>query len=156
MEAAMEGYIDGMLSAFGDTDKLVATLDASPTLASLDLALQPRAGTRLAKFVAVQRPSDYALLGKLPPVNPTFLVAGHFEGGPYHDGLLDMVSSIYGGTSGADLRSAMSDVFKVTTGDIAMAMSLTLGSRMTLTHLFGLADTAAGDKAIGRLLELFK
>ena len=156
MSQMMESYVDGLLSAFGDTDKLVATVDASSAAVSIDLALAPRAGSRLAKFVAAQRPSDYALLGKMPPVTPTFLFAGHFETGPYHDGMIEMVSSIYGSTTGADLRAAMSAIFKATTGDIVFAMTLVPGTRMALTQLFGLADTAAADKAILRLLDLFK
>jgi hypothetical protein len=156
MGQMMETYVDGMLSAFGDTEKLVATLDASAALVSLDLALTPRTGSRLARFVAIQRPSDYALLGKLPPVTPTMLFAGHFETGPYHEGLIDMMSAIYGSATGSDLRTAMAAVFKAATGDVALAMTMTPGTRMAMTQLFGVTDTAAADKAIVHLLDLFK
>jgi hypothetical protein len=153
-----EAYYDGLMSAVRDTERLIVTFDATAALASIDLALVPRPGSRLARFVAAQQPSDYALLDKLPAGNATFLLGGRFETGPYRDGMLDLMAAMYGTSSGADLRAALGAVFKATTGEVAMAMSMPMspGAGLAMTQLFGLADPAAADKAIVRALDLFK
>src|SRR5262249_23157382 len=58
MAAVMQSYFDGLISAFGDSDRVIATFDITKDVAAVDLALVPRNGTRLAKLVALQQPAD--------------------------------------------------------------------------------------------------
>lgn len=152
----LEAYYDGVMSAARDTERLIVTLDASAAVASVDFALVPRPGSRLARFVAVQQPSDYALLDKLPAGNATFLLGGRFETGPYRDGMLDLMAAMYGTSSGAELRAALGAVFKATTGEVAMTMAMAPGTGLAMTQLFGVADLPAADRSIVRALDLFK
>jgi hypothetical protein len=156
MGPLLESYYDGFMSVARDTERVIVSLEATATVAAVDFAMVPRPGSRLARFVAAQQPSDYALIGKLPKGNATFVLAGRFETGPYRDSMLDVMAAMYGTRAGAELRAALGAVFKATTGEIAMTMTMTPGGGMTMTQLFGVADASAADKAIVRTLDLFK
>jgi hypothetical protein len=156
MGQMMTAYVDGLMSLAGDTDQLTATLEATPDSATLDLALTPRPKSRLAKFVALQRPTDYALFDRLPAVSPTMLFGGHVDTGPYREGMLAVMAAIYGPAANKDLLAAMDAFRKTMTGDLAMAMQIAPGTGMAFTQLFGLSDAKAADKAMTAMLELFK
>jgi hypothetical protein len=156
MAQMIESYVDGAMSAAADTERLVVTLEGSRDHGSLDFALAPRPGSRLAKFVALQRPSDYSLIDKLPAGTHSMVFAGHIESGPYHDGMVDLMAAFFGTAAAADVRARLSAVFKATTGELAMAGQIAAGTGMRFTQLFGVTDAAAADQAIARTLEVFK
>jgi hypothetical protein len=156
MGAAMTSYFEGLSSLVSDSDKLVVTLDATAGMASLDLALTPKPGSRLAGFAALQHPTDYALLDRLPNTAPALLLAGHLELGPYRDGILAAMAAMYGPDASRDLLAALDSARRAMTGDIAMTMQLGRGTGMSFTQLYGVADPTAASKAIGNLLGLFK
>ena len=150
------GYLDGLFSMLEDSDRLVVTLDATKDLGAFDLAFVPRARSRLAAFVAAQRPSDYALLARLPAAGAPVIAAGHLESGPYREGMLDVMGQIYGRGGAKDIMAAISAVMKASTGDFAMTMSMGTGKPMAMAQLFGVADRARADKAIDAVLGSFK
>jgi hypothetical protein len=157
----MKAYVDGLLSLANDTEKAVITVEATPALASLDLALVPRTSSRLAKFVALQRPSNYALFDRLPDMPAAMLFGGHFELGPYRERMLEMMATIYSRTATKDLIAAMESLIKVMTGEVAVAARFSPGPGapgpgMAFTQVFGVTDTAAADKAFAAMLALFK
>lgn len=152
MTAVIQAYFDGLLSALADSDRVIVTFDLTKDVAAIDLALAPKRGTRLAKFVALQRPADYALVGKLPATQAPFLIAGRLDAGPYRAGMIDMMAQLYGPGMPAGMTAALGAILKASTGDAAMTMQMMGGKGMELTQLFGLADGKAADRAIGQLL----
>jgi len=157
MAEMMKSYVDGLLSLATDSETLVARLETAPSAAWLDLALTPRAGSRLASFVALQHASDYALLDRLPATaQPTMMVGGHLELGPYREGMLSVMAAIYGPEASKDLIAAMDGVRKAMTGDFAMTGQFAPGAGLSFTQLYGTANAGAADKALVSLLALFK
>jgi hypothetical protein len=156
MTSLVQSYFDGLVSALGDSDRVIVTFDITKDVAAVDLALVPKAGTRLGKLVALQQPADYALVGKLPATQAPILVAGRLDAGPYRAGMIEAMGQIYGPGTPAAMTAALGSIFKAATGDFAMAMQMMGGKGMEVTQLFGLADGKAADKAIGQLLEAFK
>ncbi|HEX4417947.1 MAG TPA: hypothetical protein VH165_08610, partial [Kofleriaceae bacterium] len=156
MGSLMTTYIDGLASVGQDTERMIVTLDAAQDSAALDLAFLPRAKSRLATFTAAQRPSDYALLGKLPASTPSMLVGGRVDLGPYHDGFLAMMAAVLDPSSSKDLLAAMEQLRKAMTGEIAMALQFAPDTGMQMVQLFGTADAKSADQGISRMFDLFK
>lgn len=152
----VQGYIDGFGTLADDTDRIIVTIESTAQLAWLDLGLVPRASSRLAKFAALQRASDYALLERLPTGDASMVFAGHLELGPYRDGLLGLMASFWGQQATADVTAQIAAVAKALTGDIGTTIRITPGKGMSFTQLFGTADTVAADKALVALLDLFR
>lgn len=146
----------GMIDALAEIDQVIVTLDASPDLVALDLAVAPRPRSRLAGLVGVQRPSDYALLGKLPAVAaPAGVIAGHLEAGPYRDGLFELTAGMFG-AGAKEMKATLDAFFKATTGDVAVTLQLSPGTGMSVGQLYGVSDTAAANRAITAWLDAFK
>ncbi|HWU85977.1 MAG TPA: hypothetical protein VN253_01830, partial [Kofleriaceae bacterium] len=152
----MQSYFDGLISALSDSERAIVTFDITKDAAGIDLALVPKAGSRLGKLVALQQPSDYALLGKLPASPAPVVVAGRLDSGPYRTGMLEAVSQLYGQATPKDMVAALGAVMKAATGDFAMTMQMAGGQGMSVTQLFGVADAKTADRAIGALLDGFK
>jgi hypothetical protein len=156
MMRMMGGFADDVYAELGDVEQVDVTVEATPELAAIDLALAPRPKSRFASFVAVQRPSDYGLLGKLPAApRAAGVVAGHIEAGPYHDGLVAMSAAIYG-TGIDEIRTTVGALLKACTGDIAMVLQMSPDTGMSAGQLLGVSDTAAANRAIAGMLDLFK
>lgn len=156
MAAMFTGYFDGFASIGDDTDKVILTLDAQPDLASFDTAFVPKPKSRLAAFVAAQHPTDYGILGKLPASQPSVLAGGRMDLGPYHDGLITMMASIYDPSGSPQLRNAMEQLRKVMTGEWAFSVELSAGAPMQFTQLYGTTDSKLADKSLAGMLDLFK
>jgi hypothetical protein len=154
MSGFVQMYADGLVAAARDTDQLVVTIDADKDGAAFDLALVPHAGTRLAKFVAAQKPSDQALLAELPPSTPTMLFAGHMESGPYRKTMIELMVRMYGGTGAKELVQITDAVMAASTGDIAMTMDVTPGKGMSGAYLYGVADAKAVAKQLDKVYDL--
>jgi len=152
----MTSYFEGLGSVGADIAQLVVSLEATPDLGTLDFALTPAPKSRLAAFVTLQRPTDYALLDRLPATTPSLLLGGHLEAGPYRDGGVAMMAAMFGPGPAKDLLAAMDAFRKAMTGDIAMAMRILPGTGMAFTQLYGLSDPRAADRAVVSMLELFK
>jgi hypothetical protein len=157
MAQMMTAYVDGLMSLATDADTLVARLETTPSDAWLDLALTPRAGSRLAAFIALQHATDYALLERMPATaQPTLMLGGRMELGPYREGTLSMMAAMYGPEVSRDLIAAMDGIRKAMTGEFAMTGQFTPGAGLSFTQLYGTASSAAADKALVGLLALFK
>jgi hypothetical protein len=155
MAGMMQSYFDGLLSALADSDRVIVTFDITKDVAAVDLAFVPKNGTRLAKFVTLQQPADYALVGKLPTTSAApAVVAGRLDAGPYRAGLLDMTATMFG--SGTPIAPALGAMFKAATGDFAMTMQLIGPKGAEITQLFGIANPRTADAAMGRLFNAFK
>ncbi|HEY4243850.1 MAG TPA: hypothetical protein VGM88_28750 [Kofleriaceae bacterium] len=145
-------YADGLFSVLADADRAVIALDLGKDLGAIDMALVPRAGTRLAQFVALQRPSDYGLVAKLPPGAPPMLFAGHFDSGPYHAGMLEALTNLYGGGSGATpLVGALEAAMKAANGELAMSVTMKPGTGMAFVEIAGITDERAAAAAFDKM-----
>jgi hypothetical protein len=158
MGPLMETYFDGLLSAVTDSERVIVTLDVTKDQGGIDFALVPKTDSRLAQFVALQHPSDYALFDKLPSSEARLVMGGHVESGPYRNGMLDVMKAVYAPGVGntKDLIDAVAALMSSSTGDIAMAMQLAPNAGMTMTQLFGIADRPQADKAVDNLLAIFR
>jgi hypothetical protein len=153
MGGLAQAYVDGLFSVLADSDRAVVTLDADKDEITFDLALAPKAGSKLSSFVAVQLPSDYAMLGQLPASSPMLIAAGHFESGPYHQGLLDLMTTMYGANGSKDLVQMIDAIMKGSTGDVAFGMDMGGSKGMIATSLVGVSDHKAVDAAVGKLID---
>ncbi|HET7499869.1 MAG TPA: hypothetical protein VFK02_02670 [Kofleriaceae bacterium] len=152
----LTAYVDGLWSLASDTERVVVSLEAAPDLASLDIALVPRAGSRLAAFTQLQRASNFALLGRLPQTTPTVLLGGHLELGPFHDAMVSAIASLYIPEAPQDLIAAFDLLRKVMTGEIATTMQFGLKTGMEFTQIYTVTDARAADKAFVTMLDMFK
>ncbi|HET9622409.1 MAG TPA: hypothetical protein VFP84_13645, partial [Kofleriaceae bacterium] len=106
MGKLVTSYVEGLASLGDDTLQVIVTLDAAPALAALDFALVPRGKSRLAEFTGVQKPTDYALLDKLPAIAPAVLFGGRLDLGPYHEGFLTLMATFFDPSASKDLIAA--------------------------------------------------
>jgi len=152
MSDMFASYVDGLLSVAADLDEVQITLDGDAANLIVDAKLAARPGSRLAKFISAQRPSDFSLLSKLPDLG-AFEVAGTATLGPYHDGWLALTSQMFGVAANGPLVSAFDAALKASNGDFAIAT--TVGTGVASTFVFGAADAKALDGALGRAITLF-
>ncbi|HET9619759.1 MAG TPA: hypothetical protein VFP84_00235 [Kofleriaceae bacterium] len=156
MAKLMTSYLEGLASIGDDTLQVIITLDAAPELAALDFALVPRGKSRLAEFTAAQKPTDFALLDKLPALTPAVLLGGRLDLGPYHEGFLTLMATFFDPSASKDLIAAFEQVRKAMTGEVAMAFQLAPGSGLQMVQLTGTDDAKLASQGIGRVLDLFK
>ncbi|MCE9574945.1 MAG: hypothetical protein K8W52_17480 [Deltaproteobacteria bacterium] len=145
-------YVDGILSTLGQTDQLTFAFDASKDGSEFDIALRPKAGSTLAKFVAAQKPSDYALVNQLPDLAAPMLIAGHLEAGPYRQDLLQMVG--VAGSMPKEVIDLYKTVLQASSGDAALVMGFAKGKGMSMTGVFAMTNPKAADAAIARIMGL--
>ena len=148
MAVLMQGYFDALLSIARDTDEVRATLDASGAQGAIDLAFAPRPGSRLAAFIAAQKPGDFSLLAKLPDESAAMVIAGHLVLGPYHDGFVAAMAAIYQ-IPATSIAKELEAIMNAANGDIAMTVRL--GGGMAMTQLIGMRDVAAANTALDRI-----
>lgn len=154
MGALANSYVDAAASLAADTDRVVITFDATAALGDLDFAFVPKAGTKLAAFIAAQRPSDFALLDRLPSGTPSFVGAGHLETGPYHEAFVSMLAIMYGNAAGAELARAIDAFRAAITGEVAFTGAL--GSGLQMTQIYASTDGKAADAGLLNMLAPFK
>lgn len=147
--------LDGLVGMMRDTAVMNVGLDETQTAATLDVALVPSANSRLAKFVATQKPSSFGLLDKLPSVTAQALVAGHLETGPYHDALIDMMMKIYASGAGNELTKLVEQIMNKATGELAMTFDMTPGAGIAMTQLFAVSDAKAVEASVAQIVALF-
>ena len=148
------------------SERLVVTLEAAATGASLDFALVPRAGATIASFYAAQQPSDYALLGKLPAADVVmFAMAGRVVLGPWREPALAFVGEawekITGKKLGPELLAGFVAMADASTGESAGVGSLGPKGDLRAAMLWGTTDPTglhqvtlsmlAGLKALGKI-----
>lgn len=148
----MQSYLDGLMSAWSDSERAIVTLEPTKDLLTIDFALVPAQATRLARFAALQQRSDYSLLGKLPAGAMSMIVAGHLETGPYRSSILELVGQFYAASGASSMTPAMDAIMRATTGDFAMAITGTVQA-MDATQLLGLADPKGADRAMAQLID---
>jgi hypothetical protein len=156
MTQLMTSYIEAVASIGDDTLQLIVTFDAAADVAGLDFALVPRDKSRLAEFTAAQRPTDFALLDKLPAIAPTMLAGGHLELGPYHDGFIHLMTALFDPSGTQPLVDAFEAARKAMSGDAALAMQIIPGVGTQLIQLSGTSDAKLAAQAIDHILDLFK
>ena len=147
----MTGYVDGLVAMAKDTDELRMTLDATSEHMDLDLVAAAKPGSDLGKLAALQQPSDFALLAKLPDGLAAVRIAGRFAFGPYHDGFVRMMTQLYG-PPGSPVASAIASIIDGTTGDGAVYVEMS-SRGFTFGQLVPVKDRATTETAIARVAE---
>ena len=139
-------YIDGMFAAMQEIDELRVSLDATGDQADVEVLATARPGSKLAAFVAVQRPADFAAIGKLPSDPAAVVGIAKLAAGPYHDANLKLMSSMYG-------TADFGRLLDVTTGEIAFTLSIGAAG-MAMTQLIGITDSHAADAAVAGIAQV--
>jgi hypothetical protein len=151
MATAIVGTFDAALAVIGEAERVQLTLDAKADRGWVDLAVIPRAGTVLAKWVDEQAPSDYAMASSVPA--GMVLLAGRLTLGPYRDGFFALAKQFYSALAGPDIMSATEALMAAATGEFAVSGDFVPGSPMRFSELFGLNDGKAGKAAIDSIVQ---
>lgn len=150
--AMMIEYLDALTALAGDSARLVVSFAVEGERADLDLALVPRPSSRLAGFVAAQKPSDFALLGSLPADAPTgMLMAGHMELGPYRASALGMfIRMMNFGDDSAAFLEAFNQLADLATGDFAAGFTMGASGSL-MVEVLPVSDAAAAARVVGKV-----
>lgn len=143
MSAMLDAYFTGALSMLEDSDQAVMVIGADKQLGAVDISLIPRARTRLATFVGAQKPSAFAQVQQLPATPSMMIAAGRFDSGPYRQGLLDMMASIYPQLEGKAMVELLRQLMAASTGEFAFSGQFALGKGMEVLGVFPMVDAAA-------------
>jgi len=84
------------------------------------------------------------------------LFAGHMETGPYRDGLIEMMMKMYSAGMGSELATAIDQIMKASSGELAMAADFRPGTGIAVSQVFAIDDQKSAEVAIGHLLDLFR
>jgi len=126
-----------------EVDKLTLTLEVTPGLASIDLAITPLPGSRFATAIATLRPADFALLDRLP--ERAFLqLAGRRS--PHAPGLGQ--SAPADATAGRDAALPLADLFTNLTGDFATSIAVAPRTGVSVLTVFRVGNTRVAEQAI--------
>jgi hypothetical protein len=141
--------VDGVFGMLDEVDRATVTLDGTKDIYSFDVALAAKAHSRLAKFIAVQHASDFALLDKLPDIGSAIVLAGRFDAGPYRAGMLDIVASLYSaGATDKTVTTAFGAITKAASGEVAMGATTV---PHTSVQVFAIDDPKHVDQAVETL-----
>lgn len=152
MSAMLDIYFSGLLSMLEDSDQAVMTISADKQLGSVDISLVPRSNTRFATFVSLQKPAALALLERLPALPTMMTAAGRFDGGPYRQGLLDMMATFYPQTEGNAMVTLLRELMATSTGDFAFSGTFSLGKGMEFLAVFPMSDATAPVAAVDKFI----
>ena len=155
MQSAISGMasalFDGVLALAADTERVILTIDADAAVAGLDLALVPRAGSRLAKFVAAQQPNDFALLAKLPAGPSAAVAVGALHAGPYRRAFGAAMAALYAGGDAQALVAPTLELMQAMSGEFAAVSRMTPGGLQSV-QLVGAPKRALATRAIGHMM----
>lgn len=154
----MASYIDRVGALAAEIDRLIVTLEVGSDLGSLDVAVVPRPGSRLAKFVALQRPTDYALFGRLPAGSALFLGGGRLDLEPFDEGSRDLMALDRDAATAKQWRAGIERIHRANTGEFAFTGEFAPRIGMTGRVLWSLSrgvSTAAADAALRSWFERF-
>ena len=147
----MTAWWDGFEGFIKDTLAVTLRFDVDANHLGVDLAFAPKAKSRLATFVAAQKPMDLALLGKLAAAPSSILMAGKLSLGPYRDAMVQVMAMFYGQGSNTDIAATFAELMQKTTGDFAAAMNVGPKSGIQMRALYGVADPTGLDATVGKM-----
>ncbi len=150
MGPLLDGYVTGLLSMLQDSEQAVVTFETDGKLGGLDLVLVPRANTRLATFVSLQKPAEFGLLQKLTASPWMVFGGGHFEAGPYRQGLIEMTAAMYSQADGHAMMALVNAMLAASTGDFAFGGQLSIGKGMEILQLFPVTSADAITSAVDK------
>lgn len=148
----MAAYARGIVWALENSEHVTLSLDAGSTAASLSFGVAARKGSSLAAFFAAQTPSDFALLGRLPPGAAPVVMAGSWHLGPLRAEVLAFMEKIlvglYGAPASAEMTALLNAWADAATGELAVTMEMAPG-RVRMTQLVAVEGAAALHTATG-------
>lgn len=145
------GLAKRAVSAITETEKLTLTVEVTPEIASIDIAFTLAPGSRFAQDIAALRPSNFALLDRLP--ERSFIkLGGHILAGTPRRPRA-RAHGPRGVTADSDMGSLLEEPFRTTTtGEVAASISFAPRTGFTVLNLCRVSSTQATDKAIRGVL----
>ena len=151
LQRVLQLYADGAMALATDADTIDVSIDMAADLATIDVAIVPKANSELATFVAAQTPSELGMIDKLPGTPaPLLLVAGKLALGPYHAGFRGMIDVFYASMATTpDVATAIEGVMSAASGSFALTWRLD-PTGAVLTQVLSLDDPAKANAAIDK------
>lgn len=156
IQAVLKGEIEVLLAVGEQSERMYLSIEAADDDCALDVALAPKAGTALARFVAAQKPFDAKLLTGMPPTDhPAMVMIGHTELGELSEPMYRWIGPILAQVADKPFDDAFhklwQDWLKLFTGDFA-AISWLDGGATAMNEIIGVTDGKAAQKAVQEFL----
>jgi len=156
MQAVLKGEIEVLLAVGEQSDRMNLSLEAADDDCALNVALAPKSGTALARFVAAQKPFDAKLLTGMPSTDhPAMVMIGHTELGelsePMYRWIGPVLAQIADKPFDDSFHKLWQDWLKLFTGDFA-AVSWMEGGATAMNEVIGVTDGKAAQKTVQDLL----
>jgi len=156
VQAVLKGEIEVLLAVGEQSDRMMLSLDAADDDAALNVALAPKAGTALARFVAAQKPFDGKLLNGIPSTeHPAMVMIGHTELGelsePMYRWLGPILAQIADKPFDESFHKLWQDWLKLFTGDFA-AITWLEGGATAMNEIISVTDGKAAQKMVQEFL----
>jgi hypothetical protein len=95
--------------------------------------------------------------GFLPESTSMFMViGGHVEAGPYPSMFREVLLKQFGAAAEKDMTTAVDELRKAMTGDVAISASAAPRTGLEISTLFSVSRTKVADRAIAGMLALFE
>jgi hypothetical protein len=143
LAAVLKAEVDAALELARQTEQLEIALDVGAPGATIDLTLKPVARSGFATFVAAQKGSSFALLGRLPPATGGPSFAGHIEMANLRGPALDLVGRMLGLPFGAEERRRWNAALDLLDGEMAAASEGGPLSPFSMLEVVGVRDGPA-------------
>ena len=156
VQAVLKGEIEVLLAVGEQSERMYLGIEAADDDCALNVALAPKAGTALARFVAGQKPFDAKLLTGMPPSDhPAMVMLGHTELGelsePMYRWIGPILAQIADKPFDESFHKLWQDWLKLFTGDFA-AVSWMDGGATAMNEIIGVTDGKAAQKAVQEFL----
>lgn len=147
--------LDQLLAGAEQCEELGVDVGAAHGMPELTLRLLVKRGSTLDRAFSAQRPSDFALVGKLPASRSSMVAGGRLDLTSFQS----LLAAVMGpGTNAADaqeLQSLLDDFSRIFTGDVAMSGSMVDVGRTDLQYLAGVRDPDRAVEIYPRWYALF-
>ncbi|MBZ0237997.1 MAG: hypothetical protein K8M05_37135, partial [Deltaproteobacteria bacterium] len=148
---------EALLALVEQTEKVEAFAELVDGDLVVEVVLTPRADTTLARVLAAQRPSTFALLERLPLEQPLGAMAGHLALGDHSRQVEDLAVAFIGSALAASspelgqrLSALVETLFDVGTGEYAGVTDI---AAQAVLNAFGVRDAARVGVALDRVVD---
>ena len=153
VQAVLAGEIKILVAASEQSERMTMSFDTTGDEASFDLALVPRAGTPLGRFIAAQKPFDPKLIAALPGADTGAMVmVGHAEVGELGEPMYQLIGPFLAEVAARPFDDAFHKVWidwlAHFTGDFAAVSGLEPTGGTAMSEIIGVDDGPAAQKAV--------
>jgi hypothetical protein len=134
--------VDQLLAGVAQFEELGVTLSIEHGQPQMTVRLDVQRGGTLDKAFSAQRPSDFALLSRLPASSVPFVGAGTLDIASLQGFFAPWFGAGSSASDAKELNALLDDFSRTFTGDLAMTGSTAGGGRMSFQYLAGVRDGA--------------